>query len=89
MSTRIELWRTCATGKTGAMTEVRYRHWVDRQSVVRTGSGRSWEFVVPIPARKVTYKDHNTNVQACKNHKLMYIKIKKERKKDIRKIKKR
>lgn len=60
------------------MIEVRYRHRVDRRSVVWIDSGRSWEFVVPIPAKRVTYKDHNTNVQACKNHKL--IKTDKERK---------
>jgi len=53
---------------------------------VWTGSGRSWEFVVPIPARRVTYKDHNTNVQACKNnHKLIYIMTDKE--KNILKVK--
>lgn len=34
---------------------------------------RGWGYVEPIPARRVTYKDHNTNIQACKNNnKLVY-----------------
>jgi len=80
MLTRTGFWRLCAIERMGVMAEVQYRYRVDRRSVAWTDSGRSWEFVVPILAKKVTYKDHNTNVQACKNHKLMYIKIKKEKK---------
>lgn len=66
----------------------RHRCRVDRRAVVQVDSGRSLGFVVPIPARRVTYKDHNTNVQACKNHnKIIYRKIDKVG--DIRKVKKR
>lgn len=39
---------------------------------MRVGFDGSLGIAVPVSARRVTYKDHNKNVRACRNHKLMY-----------------
>ena len=73
--TRTDCVGPAASRKTRVETRSRERSRVWQAAGSRI-FGRHWEYVEPIPARRVTYKDHNTNIQACKNNnKLIYSKM--------------